>query len=254
MKIFDAFLTIGRTNQAISECPCTQSQVLELMDRYNVQEALVVHTVARDSDPESGNAVLSKINSRRLHRVWAFDPAYVIEETPEMFLERALRNRAKAIMVNPLMRDIRLDRSKRLLALAKLLEQRRIPFLVIYRAYDSDEDVIDWYMLSDFCKKFPQLPVLAWQWRTRANRPMFDALAETKNLIVSLSSIWQAQMVEQICQTFGPHCLVFSLGLPSLDPGAFIPVLSYADISEKAKLAIADGNIRKILREARYDF
>ena len=65
--------------------------------------------------------------------------------------------------------------------------------------------------------------------------------------------IWQAQMVEIICERFGPDRLVFSLGLPALDPASFGPVLSYADVDDESKALIACGTMRRLLQEASYD-
>jgi predicted TIM-barrel fold metal-dependent hydrolase len=251
MELFDAFLPIGKTNTLAKDLPATEDQTLAVMDRIGVAEAMVYHTVARDSDPELGNAQLANLKSKRLHKIWAFDPACVIPETTAQFLKRAITGGAKAIMINPLSRSLRVDRTIRILEMAKLLEKRRIPLLLVYRAWHTVEDQVDWYQVADLCNKFPKLPVLVWEYRTRANRPMLDALALTKNLYVSLSSIWQAQMLETICDHFGPR-LVFSMGLPNLDPTSFIGVMSYAPISEKIRHAVSCGTIRSLLNKANY--
>lgn len=252
MNLLDAFLPLGRTNGACAESPADEAEALDLMDRIGVAEALAFHTVARDSDPELGNAELSKVTNKRLHKVWAYDPAAVIPETPAQFLKRALKGGARAILVNPIMRNVRIDRSLRIRELAGLMEKRKIPLLAVYRRSDGGEDTINWYELADFCNAFPKLPVLAWEFRTRSNRPLFDALAAAKNLRVSMSSIWQAQMTETIDEAFGPR-LVFSMGLPGLDPRSFIGMLSYAPLTDKARRAIAGETLRKLLREANYD-
>ncbi|MCP4620726.1 MAG: hypothetical protein GY844_30335, partial [Bradyrhizobium sp.] len=166
---------------------------------------------------------------------------------------RALAGDVKAILLNPLMRGVRIDRSVRGLELAALLAERRMPLLAVYRDLREGENLIDWYELADFCNAQPDLPVIAWEWRVRANRPMFDALATTRNLRVSVSSLWQAQMVERICDSFGADRLVFSLGLPSLDPASFQAVVAYADIDAAAKEAIAAGTVRAIIEEADYE-
>ena len=252
MDLFDAFLPIGRTNGAWPGSPCSEPEALALMDRYGIAEALVYHTLARDCDPELGNAALAELTSPRLHKVWAFDPAAAIPEAPAQFLDRALADRVRAVLVNPLARGIRIDRSARIRELASLLEGRRIPLLAAYRQWDGGGDAVDWYQLADFCTAFPELPVLCWEWRTRSNRPLFDALAQAPNLRVALSSLWQAQMLACVCEAFGPERLVFSLGLPTLDPGSFIGVVSYADIDDDAKAAVAGGNVRAILQGADY--
>jgi len=252
MEYFDAFLPIGRTNSADRSSPTDTDAALAVMDRFGVSEALVYHTVARDSDPELGNAQLANVKHRRLHKIWAFDPAYVIPESPEKYLRRALKENIRAILVNPLTRNVRLDHSPRILELAHLLEKRRIPLLTVHRQWCCAEDSIDWYRLADFCNRFPMLPVVAWEFRSRSNRPMFDALATTKNLFISLSSVWQAQMLETVCKTFGPR-LVFSLGLPTLDPTSFIGVISYAPLKTKDKLAVAYKNMADMIKEARHE-
>jgi hypothetical protein len=252
IEYIDAFLPVGRINRAAVQSPLGFEDALKIMGDYDVQEALVYSTVGLN-DPELNNLTVSQFKDSCVHTIWAFDPAYVIPEPPEKFLERALKNKAKAIMANPLMRDWRVDRSPRFLELAKLLEERKIPLLLIHRAWDSGQDVINWYHMIDFCNRFPNLPVVTWEWRSRANRPLFDALAQTKNLKLSLSLIWQSQMVRQICEAFGAKRLVFSLGLPFLNPGSFHGVVQYAPISESDKQAIASGNIRAIMKEAKYD-
>ncbi len=253
MEFMDAFLSIGRTNGGLPESPTTEAEALAMMDRYAVAEALVYHTAARDADPELGNAALAGLSSPRLHRVWAFDPTAVIAEKPGAFLDRALSAGVKAVLVNPLVRGVRVERSPRVLELAEAMAERRIPLLAVYRQWDGGQDLIDWYGLADFCGRFPELPVIAWEWRARSNRPMFDAMCIAPNLRVSLSAIWQAQMVETICESFGAERLVFSLGLPSLDPRSFGAVVAYAGVDQKAKRMIAAENFRSLLRNAKYD-
>lgn len=253
MEYFDALLPIGRTNRGCPESPCDEAQALATLDRYAVAEAFVFNTVSRDSMPDEGNAGLAALRSPRLHRLWAFEPAVPAPRKPDQFLEDALRAGVKAVMVNPRMREIRIERSVRILELAERLEARRVPLLAVYRAWDGGQDTIDWYGLADFCNRFPLLPVIAWEFRARSNRPLFDALATAPNLKVCLSSLWVAQTVECICETFGHDRLVFSLGLPELDPRMFQAVVNYAGIDPAARADIAAGTLRKLMKEADYD-
>ena len=259
MRFFDAFLSIGRTNKAIQACPRDETEALVIMDRYDVDEAFVFHTVARDGDPEQGNGALAGLSSGRLHPVWAFDPVFVAEESPGAFLSRALSAGARAIMINPTTNRIDLRRSPRLNELARLLEARAIPLMLVhhlppsaYTTQTPDNDV-DWYQIADFCCMYPKLPVLLWEQRSRSNRPLFDALALTDNLLISLSCVWQTHMVERICSSFGPRRILFSLGLPGLDPGSFQGVVTYAGIDPEAKSETATGLAMRLIREARYE-
>jgi predicted TIM-barrel fold metal-dependent hydrolase len=251
-EYFDAFLPVGRINRAAAESPKDFEGALAIMDRYFVSEALVYSTIGFN-DPELNNITVSEFKDSRVKTIWAFDPAYIIKESPEDFVKRAISNGARAIMANPLMRDWRVDRSPRFLELARVLQERKIPLILAHRAWDSGQDIIDWYSMIDFCNRFPDLPVITWEWRSRANRPLFDALAGADNLRLVLSSIWQSQMVRQLCESFGSKRLIFSLGLPLLNPGSFHGLVRYAAISEQDKQAIAAGNIRRIISEANYE-
>lgn len=254
MRFFDASLPVGRTNQAAPQSPANAAEAIAVMDRYDVDEAVVYHTVARDSDPELGNAALMEDlatlapeDRTRLHAAWGFEATATLAESPREFVARAADAGVRAILVNPLIRDIRIDRSPPIGALAEAMAERRMPLLALYRRWDGGQDEIDWYELADFCRAHPALAVVAWQWRSRANRPMFDALSLAPNLRVSLASIWQSQMIECIAEAHGEDRVVFSLGLPRLDPASFQAVVAYADLPERAKAAVAGDTMRALM-------
>jgi hypothetical protein len=256
VKYFDAFLSLGRTNRAIPQCPVTESDALRMMDRYDVEEALVYHAVARDSDADQGNAAVGAVGSARLHRVFAFDPSIARRRAPESFVAESLASGARAFLLNPVATRIRLTKSPRVAALARHLESRKLPLLLVnyfppnaYAQFASDDDA-DWYEIAEFCGMFPRLPVLVWEQRTRSNRPMMDALALAPNLHVSISCVWQAGMAALISRLFGPERLVFSMGLPGLDPSSFQAVVAYAEVEQATRELIASGTLRRLLEEA----
>lgn len=254
MKFLDALLPVGRTNGAIFDAPTTMKQLIKYMDRYYISEALVVHTLSRDSGPDIGNMEILDWKHERIKCVWAFDPCCIKVETAAEFLNRALENEIKAILINPSAMGVRIDRTSRIDELAGLLEKRRIPLILLYsKVTGLPSDIINWYEITDFCKKFPKLPVIAGELRTLSNRPMLEALAQTKNLRVMLSAIWQAQMLDTIVEKFGHRRVVFSMGVPHMDPAAFQMVVNYADITLAAKEAVACGNMKDILEEANYE-
>ncbi len=250
---FDTLLPIGRTNRASIDAPGDASATLAVMKRHNVKEALVCHTLALDNNPETGNLALDRmIHDQRLHKVFSFDTAAVNPRDAEEFLADALARGARAILVNPAAQEIRISRSIRLGELAALLETRKIPLILAFRGWQHAANIIDWYDLADFCNRFPKLPVIALQWRSRANRPLFDALHMTGNLLLPISTMWQAQMIECVCENFGARRLVFSLGLPELLASSFPLVLHYANLQAEQQQAIAGNNLRSLLAEADY--
>ena len=189
VKFFDVFFPLGRTNRGWGLTPVTQEQALSLMGRYDVEQGLVYHTVARDCDPELGNKWLERlVNDRRLSLVWALETANVSELiSPEQIVQQMAAKGVRAILVNPLIRGIRISHCRRLQSLATLLASRQIPLLLFYRQWDRYEDLVDWYEVKEFCRQFPDLPVIVNEWRCRSNRPLLEALAGTENLFISLS-------------------------------------------------------------------
>lgn len=252
LQFVDPFLPIGRTNFGFPKSPRTAEEALQIMDTYDVDRAFIYHTVSRDSAPEEGNGAIEQIENERFFRCWGFDPSFVIEESEEEYVTRALSKKAKAVLINPLMRNIALTKSPKILGISSLLQERRIPLFLLFWKTNPEDDVVPWYDVADFCNKFPRLPVYVWEWRSRSNRPLFDALALAENLRIPISSLWQAQMLDSIVQTFGDSRLVFSLGLPGLDPGSFQQCVRYADIPDESKRAIASGNILGAMEKADY--
>lgn len=243
---------MGRTNYAFPKSPKDVEDIKRLMSNFDLKEAFLYHTVARDSAPEEGNKEINAIDLPMVYKCWSFETAFVVTESVKDFHNRALKNNVKILLINPLMRNISLNKSPRILELSKLLQTRRIPLILGYWNTKPEDDVVPWYDIIEYCNNFPDLPIIVWEWRTRSNRPLFDALALTKNLYVPVSILWQAQMVDIITHTFGAERLVFSLGLPGLDPGSFQQTVRYADITEEAKHQIAYKNIRNILDRAEY--
>jgi hypothetical protein len=253
MTFFDGFLGLGRTNKGTRDMPLTEIQALAIMDRFDVDKALVFHYLARDGDVEMGNEKLGKLVSHeRLPKVWGLETAAVVEEAPAHFVERGLESGARAFMVNPLHGRICPARSRRLNEIAALLAARRIPLLFNYGHPDSAENVIDWYALADFCGGHPELPVIAWEFRTRENRAFFDAMSQAENLMAPISNLWQSRMIPQVARSFGAARLVFSMGLPGLFPGSMQAPLLYSGLTDQDQRLIARGNLERLVEEADY--
>jgi len=196
LKFFDALMPMGKTNKAYPSTPGTESEVLAVMERYDIDKAMVFHTVARDADPDDGNLALLSCKDERLSTMWALETAYIAEESVEDFFRRAVAHGVKALYVNPCMIRLHIEKNPRILALAKLMEVARMPLYLLYWTQDAVDNVIDWYTLADFCNMFPSLPIIAWEWRARGNRALFDGMAAADNLHVILTQLWQAQSLE----------------------------------------------------------
>jgi predicted TIM-barrel fold metal-dependent hydrolase len=109
---------------------------------------------------------------------------------------------------------------------------------------------IEWDSLASLLEKFPRLPVLLLETGYRADRYLFPLLQRHSNLYIDTSTYLAHRQLESFVDRFGATQLVFGSRLPLYTPGAALAVLASARISDEAKLAIAGGTLRQLLRRA----
>ena len=71
------------------------------------------------------------------------------------------------------------------------------------------------------------------------------------NVHVEISNFCALGLIEYTVNALGPDRLLFGTFAPANDPLVPIGMLLQADISDKSRLAIAGGNIRRIISEVR---
>ncbi|MEN8229383.1 MAG: hypothetical protein ABFS38_14590, partial [Bacteroidota bacterium] len=84
----------------------------------------------------------------------------------------------------------------------------------------------------------------------RYNRYIYPLLEKYKNLFIELSRFMGAGTIEDMVERFGPRHLLFGTNMPQYSGTAAVALLTYADIDQEAKQAIAGGNLRNLLKSA----
>ncbi len=243
---FDCDAVIGRPRAPLPNVEPGVEDLLAEMARLGVSKALVRHRACSEVGPETGNElVLAQTAGRdELAPVWML--------TPDSFLEpggaqagtgRMLDSGVAAAWMHPAGQDYVLEPwcCRRVLT---ALAERRVPLIVEWENVTGRQ-------LHEVLAAFPRLPlVLLRSPRMGRNRTLYALLEEHENLHVAVTPTYSVYRgIEDLCGRFGPSRFLFGTGYPEVEGGAAVCMLSYAQISEQDRLAIASGNLERLLRE-----
>jgi predicted TIM-barrel fold metal-dependent hydrolase len=251
LELFDSCVTLGRFSA--ENCISSVEQLLSIMDRYVIKEALVQDYHARTVYPlENGNRRLLDMirNQPRLHPVWVLEPPVQPGRKP-----------AEKLVDNLLNSNVRVARlrlsSKGVLPwvwedLFAALEAHRIPCFLDFGPQEStlgslsDADV---EALHIIVHKYPQLPlVLSHVMGGLGINPAAIYLVHRcKNLYLDISGI--LEYWRQVAYDVGPDRVLFATGMPFTDPGILVSNVQYAlGLDETAKKMICGNNLRRLIR------
>jgi len=250
LRVFDSCITFGRCNYEISIK--SAEQLLSIMDRYYIEEALVHDYHARVLYPiEDGNRRLLDMirNCPRLHPVWILEPP--------LQPGRILPDRLVDEMLASGVRVARLHLpAKGVLAwvwedLFAALEAHRIP---CFLDFGTDESTLgsltdnDLEVLHDLVQQHPQLPLILSHVMggLGVNPGALYLIHRSKNLYLDITGI--LEYWRKIAYEVGPDRVLFATGMPFTDPGILVSNVQYAlGLDEKAKKMICGDNLRRLI-------
>lgn len=247
LTYFDCNCSIGRVPypyiEDISDVPGLEKE----MDTAGIEEALVYHSVARDTDPAMGNALLQEAlaGSKRLHPVWVVMPHHTGElPPPGKLLADMETNGVKAVRMFPTPAGHSFSLAEWNSGdLLYALEEARIPLML-------DIEIVWWDAIQTILKNHPRLPVIATNVGYRHNRFTHALFGEYGNLSVETSRYFGAGVFEDVVRRFGSRPLLLGSNMPRFTGTSVVSMLTYADIPREAKEAIAGGNLRRLMQEA----
>jgi len=220
--------------------------LLNEMRIAGVEEALVYHIISRDGHPPLGNSMLMDAikNSAHLHPCWVVIPHHTKEmPPPEQLLQDMKNKNVKAVRIFPT-RTLHSFSIEEWCAgeLLHALEQARIPVIL-------DLEILSWDDVHSILNSYRKLPVIAANCTYRHNRFTYPLLEKFDNLFIELSRFMGAGAVEDMVKRFGSRPLLFGTNMPQYTGTAAVALLTYSDIDQAAKQAIAGDNLRNLLKE-----
>ena len=240
LNLFDCNARLGKWINPRPEYATEADELLSIMDRVGISEALVCHALAWQWDPVEGNRILLEQAAAhgRLYPCLVALPPATGEIDPD-WLADTCRDLHGAVRAFPRDHNWRLTPwcAEDLLA---ALAAAGVPLLV-------ESDQTSWDDIVATMQSFPTLPLILLNTSYRLDRYLYPLWDRGYNVIVGIETYMPFQGIEDVCARFGPERLVFSTGLPERDPGGPIALIQYAQIPDDQKRAIAGDNMRRLL-------
>lgn len=250
LKLFDSCVTLGKFTA--ENCISSSDQLLSIMDRYFIEEALVHDYHARCIYPqEHGNKRLLNAvrNYPQLHPVWILEPPVIPGRKP-----------AETIVNEMLASGVRVARlrlnSKGFFSwvwddLFGILEYHRIPCFLDFGTQTStmgsltDHDVDALHVIV---KKYPNLPlIISHVIGGLGIHPAAIYLAyRSQNLYLDITGV--LEYWRTVAYDVSPERVLFATGMPFTDPGILVSNVQYAlDLDTEAKKMIYGDNLRRLI-------
>lgn len=258
LRLFDSCVTLGRScMEAVPEY-LTAENVLAVMDKHDIAEALVHSNEARLVRPRSrGNRRLLKeiAGLSRLEPVWVLEPP----KRPDPAGARAMVEdmlaagvRAARLMMGqvPPLHWIWKD-------LCEVLEARRVPCLLDFAPprFGATNCVPDASMLDklrEICLAHPELPMILSHHSgglglSAATMPLMHRAGKLMIDVTGVVDYWR-----EAARNLGPQRVVFATGMPFYDPATFVANVQYDEVLDaQAKRLICGDNVRALLEGVR---
>ncbi len=256
IEFFDGFSTVGRCLLTAEGSPHTVQELLDDMDRYGIEQALVIDSLSREQHPSLGNErILETVaDYPRIHPAWALMPHGAGEERypPDEIVELLRHNQVGAVFLFPVQYNFSL-RGWVVDAYLEPLASAAVPIFINYN--DSRKKAMDscrWDELVELCRRFPTLPIVLSEYRIRrTNRMLYKALDTCSNLHLDLSCYWLYRGIEYLVKNWGAERLIFAGNWPCLNHACTAASVSMADIKPVDKRLIAAGNLRRLINWCR---
>ena len=255
MKYFNANAMIGAHFAPRQGKFFGVDDLIEEMDFFGIDEALVYHGMAMEYDLAIGNKDLIQCIAKipRLHPCWVvgqFHSGHTLSS--KELIKDAVDNNVEAVRLyfggrfgDGAFIDMLLYRR-----LFTELEKHRFPTFI---EFDENVEISSEQVgqLDKLLEDFPELPVIL-SARTIGfeiqRHIIYPRMDRYRNLHIEISGAMTNCLIENIVKKFGSEQLIFGTRYPWFGSGQARIALSYADISEKEHEAIAYDNLHTLIR------
>lgn len=254
IKFWDCDVRIGKANNPMNSKVYTSSQIVDLMDYYEIDKSLVYHKESLLSPVDGNRQLLSVLQgSNRLIGCAVLSPNYTGEfgKTDDYF--KMLKTSGfGAIRLFPVingypLKDFCLDDI--------MIHAQKYSMPVIIDEIDLKQPLLP-VSTWDYSPSYSDIYDLAMTYKSvhfiiimpgmLTNRMMTAIMHKCDNVYFECATFGYKH-IEMFCEQFSAKKLIFGSYAPVLDPGAYISYILYADISEREKEMIAARNLESLL-------
>lgn len=235
--LFDVNVRVGPAGVS-RELSLDTAGLLAEMDRYFIRSAVAAHWTAEVYDPVFGIRALEAALDPRLVPAWVALPG-------REFVDELAKRKPKAVRLAPKAGE---PTNFPLTAwgAGDLLEYLQAHSVVTLIAREA----IAWETLAGLLTDFPGLVLVLLDTGYRVDNFLFPLLRRFPTLHFDSATYLAHRQLESFVNRHGPDRLLFGTRLPLFTPASSLGVLASARISDAARLAIAGGNLRRLLAQA----
>ncbi|MFA9380045.1 MAG: amidohydrolase family protein [Acetanaerobacterium sp.] len=226
-----------------------KEELLQKLNDYSIDKALVYHAMAKEYDPQVGNDLLIEElgDQTALSPMWVALPHYTGEfDEPEILAKKMKQHGVRAVTMFP-------SPSCQNYSLAyftcgelfRTLEEYRIPLFI------GLDQLGGLPALDTLCAAHPKLQIVVTGVNYRIDRDLYPLMQKHTNFSIETSGYKVMDGIAEICVRFGAQRLLFGTGMPLTSGSAAVGLITYANISDKEKQMIASGNLIRLLEGVR---
>lgn len=235
--LFDVNVRVGPAG-VLRELGLETQALLEEMDRYFIRSAVASHWTAEEYDALEGNRALEAALDPRLVPAWSAHPG-------SECMDQLLTYRPKAVRLFPKPGDPSAF-PVTTWAAGELFEYLQAYSVVTLIA----REFIDWEALVRLLENFPRLVLVLLDIGYRADHFVWPLLRRFPSLHFDSATYLAYRQLEYFVERFGAERILFGTRLPLFTASSSLGVLASARIPDAGRLAIAGGNLRRLLTQA----
>jgi predicted TIM-barrel fold metal-dependent hydrolase len=243
LSFFDAHCMVGKRADRKPGEPWSVESLLDDMRRCTIASALVSHATSRDYDPRAGNGAIADLvaNHPELHGCWAILPPATGElPDPESFVREMIDKRIEAGIAYPKAHTYSLS-DWSVGPLLRAFDRNRIPLLLPNGEYAWDD-------VDRICRAFPYMPLILTGLNYRQLRHLLPLWEVHRNLFVDISWVSIHDGLTYLEQRGYIGQVLFGTNYPLFEPGAAVTMVTYAELTDEHRKAVAGETLRRLIR------
>ena len=245
LRLIDVNCRIGRGPADSPGSATDKHALLSLMDDFQVEKAVVFHSVSQYSDTVLGNRLLIKEteDEPRFLRQWAAQPAlWELYPQPAELVAQMKENGVCSVRLFPKQYGHSLRRYAAG-ALMEALAAHRVP------AFIALDQLSSWDALYDLCAEYPDNRFVLCSPGYRCLRYLVPILESLPNLWVETSNLLMHDGLSDLCAHGLGERLLFGSGIPETSLSAAASQLLLSDLSDSDKQRIAADNAQRLFSD-----
>jgi hypothetical protein len=223
------------------------SELIEYLDHFDIEQAVVGHSAMTDFDPVAGNSIIVDEIQRyekRLIPSWTILPEITDSQFGcDVFFDKMKNAKVKILRSYPQINRYLLN-SVTMKDQLDIICELKIPLYLEFRFGPE--------YIYNILSEFPELTLIITNigvWSSA--RFIYPLLKKYKNVYFESGDFTMVHGHEEIWRKFGCERLLFSTNFPSNNMGCAITAIMHANIPIEQKEIIAYKNIERILKEVK---